>query len=279
MTSIGGTFLIYLNKLWLLSACVLLYAVSAWAQDGIPQKVISLNLCTDQLALVLAKDGQLHGVSFNAADAALSPMHQRTGDLQLLRSDAEEIAAIQPDLVLMGEYDSPLLQRWLKSQNIPVLALPIPESLEDIQTHIRQIAQALRQEAAGEALIAETATAFSTPYPAERAPTLAVYYPRGYTDGTGTLMHDMLVRLGVRHLTTGNGTRHMDMEEIVTLQPDILLLQDYGYEVLSQGETLLHHPALQHLQAKRLALPGAWMMCPHLYIGNVASRIRHAWQP
>ena len=38
-----------------------------------PQRVVSMNLCTDQLAMLIARPGQLHSVSHLASDGEMRP--------------------------------------------------------------------------------------------------------------------------------------------------------------------------------------------------------------
>lgn len=51
----------------LAALCALAPAQSAYAAEQ-PKKVVSMNLCTDQLALLLADKGQLYSVSHLATD-------------------------------------------------------------------------------------------------------------------------------------------------------------------------------------------------------------------
>ena len=65
-----------------------------------PRRVVSINLCTDQLALAVAAPGQLVSVSELARDPALSAMASRAAAIPSNRGRAEEVLALRPDLVL-----------------------------------------------------------------------------------------------------------------------------------------------------------------------------------
>ncbi|MEO0811096.1 MAG: hypothetical protein AAFW82_10790, partial [Pseudomonadota bacterium] len=51
--------------------------VSANASDAAPRRVVSMNLCTDQLAMLLAAPGQLYSVSYLAGRTDASVLADR----------------------------------------------------------------------------------------------------------------------------------------------------------------------------------------------------------
>ncbi|WP_354002086.1 hypothetical protein [Pseudotabrizicola sediminis] len=56
-----------------------------------PQRVVSINLCTDQLAMLLAEPGQLISVSFLAQDPRSSVMVDEALACPANRALAEEV--------------------------------------------------------------------------------------------------------------------------------------------------------------------------------------------
>ena len=69
-----------------------------------PARVVSTNLCTDQLAMLLAAPGQLVSVSWLAADPRSSTMAAEAARYPANHGLAEEIFLLSPDLVLAGSY-------------------------------------------------------------------------------------------------------------------------------------------------------------------------------
>ena len=65
-----------------------------------PQHVVSMNLCTDQLAMLLAAPGQLVSVSHVARDPRASALADQAMAYPVNHGDAEEIYLAKPDLVL-----------------------------------------------------------------------------------------------------------------------------------------------------------------------------------
>lgn len=85
--------------------------------------------------------------------------------------------------------------------------------------------------------------------------------------------------LGARPVVSGRGIGHIELETMVAQQPDMIVMQQYGYARHTQGEAMLEHPVLQNMSAIRIPVLGAWLVCPHLYIHRVAEHIQKEWQP
>src|SRR3546814_12608420 len=69
---------------------------------AIPQRIVSINLCADQLVLALADRGQIAGLTKNATDPEMSGEAAKARGIALLSNSAEQILAIEPDLIEIG---------------------------------------------------------------------------------------------------------------------------------------------------------------------------------
>ena len=69
----------------------------AAAQDA-PKRVVSMNLCTDQLAMLVADEGQLVSVSHLAIDPHMSAMIAQAAEYEINRGLAELISAFDEQL-------------------------------------------------------------------------------------------------------------------------------------------------------------------------------------
>lgn len=90
----------------LLGALVWLGGALAVPAAEPPARVVSMNVCTDQLAMLVARPGQLHSVSWLAADPAMSVLANEAEGLRLNRGLAEEIFLMKPDLVIAGTFST-----------------------------------------------------------------------------------------------------------------------------------------------------------------------------
>src|SRR5687768_11843242 len=102
-------------------AAVLLLVLSglpAFADS--PQRVVSFNLCADQLVVALADSNQIAALSPYAQDRHLSVVAERARAFPTLDWSAEGTVALGADLVLIGPNDRRETRRMLNALNIPV---------------------------------------------------------------------------------------------------------------------------------------------------------------
>lgn len=267
----------YCALLWtrmvIMAAALLCVAEPAMAA---PQKVVSLNLCTDQLAASMLTPARLKGLSFNASDPALSLVAGVAQDYPQLKGSTEEMAEIQPDLVLLGAGQNPQLQRWLEAKQISFITFKQARSIQEVQNQVADLAKALEMNEYALNLRARQNVVIGQsrlPQPNMR---VAVYYPRGFTDGQGTLIHDLITRMGGRNIAAKQGQKgmaYLSLEKLVELAPDVLIIPLYDYDVVSQAENLSQHPALKGIKAHVVPLPGQYLTCPHLGLEAVANTI------
>lgn len=217
-----------------------------------PSRVVSMNLCTDQLAMLLAAPGQLVSVSHLARDPLSSSMVDEAAAYRENRGQAEQIFLMNPDLVLAGTYTSLASVNLLRDLGVPVVQVAPANSLDDVSEHILLIGQALGREAEAQAMAADfragvAALTWGGPFA-----TAALYYPNGYTTGAGTLADDVLAHTGFHNIgatagLTGGGT--LPLERLVMAQPDVVVTSP-PYPGASRSEDLLTHPALELLRLK-----------------------------
>ena len=78
-------------------AALVLWAGAAVAAP--PERVVSMNLCTDQLAMMLAAPGQLVSVSHLASEVQSSSMVEEARAYPMNRGQVEQVFLMRPDLV------------------------------------------------------------------------------------------------------------------------------------------------------------------------------------
>ena len=145
-----------------LSAALAVAAVAATAGTLVPTsgpaaarptRVVSMNLCTDQLAMALAAPGQLVSVSHVARDPRASAMVEEAMRYPVNRGRAEEVYLLHPDLVLAGSFGGPAVA-MLHRLGVPVVEVAPPTSLAEARDAIAQVGAALGREEAAAAAIA-----------------------------------------------------------------------------------------------------------------------------
>ena len=106
-----------------------------------PQRVVTMNHCADQFALLLAAPGQVISVSHIAVDPLLSAMVEKAAAVPLNRGGAEEIYRLQPDLVLASAWSNPLATEMLENLGVRVERVDGVNRLEDIPGQLRRVGE------------------------------------------------------------------------------------------------------------------------------------------
>ncbi|MBV9748150.1 MAG: ABC transporter substrate-binding protein [Acetobacteraceae bacterium] len=235
------------------------------------ERVVSLNLCTDQLLVLLAPE-KVVALSTLARDPALSFVAPEARQLPQVRADAEAVVALRPDLVLAGQYGAQAAVAALKARGVKVLQLGLPDSFDAIRSQVRALAAALGAEAPGEALIAAMNRELAAlPHPSP-APTAILLEPRGWTSSPGTLGDAVLRAAGYRDVGTG----HAGLERLLAHPPDVLLTAE-APRFPSLATAMLEHPALRDLPRKRFA--PALLTCAGPFTARAADEIAPGRSP
>lgn len=229
-----------------------------------PARVVSMNLCTDQLAMALAAPGQLVSVSHVARDPRASAMVEEAMRYPVNRGRAEEVYLLHPDLVLAGSFGGPAIA-MLHRLGVPVVEVAPPTSLAEARDAIAQVGAALgREEAAAAAIARFDAQLASLRRPVRAdAPLAATWGANGYSAGSGTLAADILRTAGFALLTDRLGMQasgNIPLEVLVMADPD-LIVTGTRYPAASRAEEVMDHPALERLRGRMIRVPDALWTC------------------
>lgn len=266
------------RRLPALAAALGLWLGAALTVAAAPARVVSLNLCTDQLAMLLAAPGQLKSVSFLARDPMSSAMADEAQNYPVNHGRAEEVFLLHPDLVLAGSYTSRAAVSMLRRLGIEVVEFPPERALADVRAHLFQMGALLGRESEAAAMVADfdARLADLRADPGER-PRAALYSANGYTTGGGTLAGDILDAAGFENIAAEAGMPAggvLPLEELVMLQPD-LVITGTRYPGASRAESLLDHPALQALLSGQTDAPrsDADWVCGTPYVLRAIARL------
>ena len=240
---------------------------------GTPKRVVSMNLCTDQLAMMLAGPGQLISVSHLARDRAASVMASEAAHIPINYGQAEEIFLLKPDLVIAGTYTTRTTVALLRRLGFRVEAFAPANSLDEVRENIVRMGAVLNRTQAASRLRSE----FDQMIAARRVPdtslrpAIAPYYANSYTSGRDTLVDAIITASGLTNLGRKlglRGTAKLPMERLLVEQPEMIMLEQGRSGKPALAHEIFKHPAVKHLVAHStpVAVPDKYLICgtPHI---------------
>ncbi|MCZ6605684.1 MAG: ABC transporter substrate-binding protein [Alphaproteobacteria bacterium] len=244
-----------LRILWL-AAGLLIAATWAGKAPAQPSRIVSLNLCTDQLVMLMADRDNIASVSYTAEDPDISAYPDLARGLPVNYGLAEEVLAQNPDLVISSTFSPRPTLFLLRRLGYEVVEVPTVNSVDDIISNIRIVADAVGAPEYGETLAAELARDFAAARPAadDTARPLAVFYwANGFTSGAGTLPDNILHAVGFRTVADEmgiTGMRQLPLELLITAEPDVLVISQTR-KTPALANQIFSHPALARAFAGR----------------------------
>jgi iron complex transport system substrate-binding protein len=239
-----------------------------------PQRVMSINLCADQLLLTVARPAQIASLSWLAADkddSALAP--QATKFLANFGS-AEELLRINPDLVLAGPYTANFAGGLARRLGFEVLVVPPATSFVEVMANLRLLGNALHRQEHVERIIADMQTRMEALIAAQPRTPIATVFVRagGFTVGEKSLANDVMRLVGLHNVAAAAGLDRwgsLSMEALLTSGADLMIVSNYRSDAASLTNQTLEHPAfktlqrrlnVRHVPAKLLACGGPWSL-------------------
>ena len=213
------------------AACVLASAISQGGAGAALPRVASLNLCTDELVLLLAAPEQIASVTHLSRDPDEFALWRTARRYPANDGSILSIAGAQPDLVVTMGGLARDRERLAGRIGADVVTLPYPQSLADLETSIARLAAALGREARGERLIAALhGLEGSVP----RRPVQGLYLGGGgLTLAPGSLGDAWLALAGIER-PEDIGTR-VAAERLLTDPPPLVLRSDYRVDQAARG--------------------------------------------
>lgn len=229
--------------------------------------MVSVNLCTDQMAMLIAAPEQLHSVSHLAIDPAVSVLADQARGYAVNHGLAEEIFLMQPDLVIAGTYTTQATVDLLRKLGIRVETFAPENSFDDIRANLARMGAVLGQRERASELIAALDRELARFAKLERSGmTVAAYYANSYTAGGGTLVDAIFTAAGLTNIATGMGyvgTEQLPLELLVLAKPDLIANGGGGYDAPALADENFRHPAYRALtqDGREIDIPARYTIC------------------
>jgi len=238
-----------LNRQLMLVALICL--ITPWVHaDVAPQRIASVNLCTDQYLLLLAAPGTIATITWLSHDPESAYYYERALAIPVNHGEAEEIVAHTPDLVLAGVYSARSTTHLLQQLGYRVELFDHPRSIEQVREQLRRMGDLIgRGEKAEQVIHAmDERLRHVATQPEADAPTLMQYAPGGYTVGRMSLVGDIIHHAGWRNPAEDAGIEQLgivDLETLLVIAPLALIDSPLAPGSYSFAEQMLKHPVLK----------------------------------
>ena len=238
-----------------------------------PRRIVSLDLCTDQLMIELAPRERIAAVTHLAADASVSAIPERARGIPITHGGAEDVLRLDPDLVLAGPFGVRGTVDLLQRLGRRVVIVPQPQDLSGVRAAVEAVAEAVGETAKGAALVADFDRRLAALAPRKQGadPAAVIYQIGGSASGPGSLADAALAAAGFRNaatryrLTRGG---QVPLEILVADPPDLLVLSSTPGEYRTVLADNLRHPAIAILRREHASIELPWRhwLCgtPHI---------------
>lgn len=224
------------------------------------QRVVSINLCTDQMVVELLPRRRIASLSHLVTDPGISLLAanapRRFDGIALNHGLAEEILTLNPDQVVTGGYSATPTEALLQRLGHPVLTLEIAHSLDDVRDNLRRLGTALGAEQRATEVIAAFDARLARLQVDEnddRRPRAYYLQPNGFSAGQGSLVDDIIVHAGLRNLGAEQGLQghgKVSLEQVLLADPELLIVDTRDAAYPSLATEFLSHPAIEALSAR-----------------------------
>ena len=265
------------------AALLLALLVAAGTAEARPERVVSVNLCTDILTLLVAAPGQVASVTWLGADPAESPVADLAAGLAVNHGAAEEVMRLDADLVVAADYSAQASLALLRRLGVPVVEVAVEDSVAGVVAALKTLGEALGVPENAAAVVARlngglARLAATAP---GRGRTALVYRTGGYVAARPGLIDHMLAALGLDNLAAARGFAagtQPSVEELLLARPELLVVESYRPGAPSLAEARLGHRALAALRdsAQVVAVPAPLWACPSPFIADAAEAVADA---
>jgi iron complex transport system substrate-binding protein len=254
-------------RLKLLAAMIALVLPGSAASAANLPRLVSMNVCTDQLVLTLADPEQILGLSRFARDGWQS----KSGDIgryPVLSGGAEDVLLIRPDIVVASAFDKRSTRELLKAKGLHLAELAVPRTLDEARQQIREAGDITGHpdRAAAEIARLDAALARARRAVSERHFRVLPLSRRGWVAGSDSFVGSLLAESGLRSAAGDLGFSFggfASLEAIVNLRPDFIVVSQAGDTARDDGQAFLLHPALERFYPpeKRIVIPERMTEC------------------
>ncbi|MBU1375663.1 MAG: ABC transporter substrate-binding protein [Alphaproteobacteria bacterium] len=244
-----------------------------------PQRILSMNQCTDLLVLQLVPKIRVAGVTYLARQGARSLFPGAADGIAVNYGTPEDIIKFRPDLILTGDFSLAVTRRLAHEVGAPLVEVKSARTFDDVRAVLRQIGEAVGEPARAQALIARMdvqLAALAAHRPTR--PNRIVAWDGGATvPGTETLANQIIQAAGAVNIAARPGVIYTSfgVEELLQSRPEALLYGG-GDRPLVQNEESRHRAIRQMFAGRRISYVDVAYSCGLPQSAQAAVDLRRA---
>lgn len=233
-------------------------------------RLASLNLCADEYALLLAKQGELVSVSRLSHDPHESSFAPRGRKIPANRGELEQVIGRRPTVLLtmggLGRSTAALARKM----RIETIDLPSPTDIAGVERNLRTVASALGEERRADPFLRKIAELRQTAPPAL---TEALFLSGGGVSiGSWSPAAQWMALAGYRQ--PKGFSEKVSLEQLLAHPPTLVLRSNYRAGQMSSGQAWFDHPIVRRLKARTHVVDGRPWTCAGPLMIDEVERLR-----
>lgn len=236
-----------------------------------PQRIVSMNLCTDELLMRLVDPSRIASITYLSQQPVNAPLGLAaiSSKLKVNHGLAEEVLMAKPDLVLAGTFSTTAATAMLERLGVRVLKFDPENTFDDMRANIRKMGAAVGEPQRAEQIIADfdrRLTNLQAQIPTGEPPIFADIGVNNYVAGADTLYTFVVHAGGYRTLGEAlgfSGYRNLSLEQILAVKPGLISTYTPWTDPPSISTMALRHPALRRMTADipTITIPERYTTC------------------
>lgn len=238
------------------------------AKGPAPRRIVSLNPCLDAILVHVADRAQIAALSHYSHEPTSSSIGALGLTFPFTHEAAEEIVALQPDLVLTAGHSALATRAALTKMHVKSELFGLPNSVAQSCKQVTRIAGLTHHPDRGSALVARIKAAVAAAAPPPGAPRLSalVFEAAGFASAKGTMTDEMLTNAGFDNAATRYGlkrTGNVPLERLIADPPQVLLAGAAHPGAPTWADRIIAHPALKAVAPRmyRASFPQTLTFC------------------
>src|SRR5258708_25043001 len=166
--------------------------------EGLP-RIVSMNVCTDQVLVTLADPSQILGLSRFSREAWQSGTSDNARRYPTLSGGAEDVLVLRPDIVIASLFDKRSTREPLKAKGLHLAEFAVPQTLDEARIQIREMGEITGHpdRAAAEIVRLDAALARTRKTVADKRYSVLPLSRRGWVAGSDSFLGSLLAATGL----------------------------------------------------------------------------------